>query len=116
MACSSARRMPVLRVAGAVLLMVEAGCGVGLALLRSAAVVVIRNVDSMDCKRICICFIWNFSVSAVSSSEESEEELEEEEEYMMQLCNCCNSLYSDFCDFQVIFYSSCHLGHLAPRP
>ena len=56
----------------------------GLALLRSAAVVVIRNVDSMDCKRICICFIWNFSVSAVSSSEESEEELEEEEEYMRQ--------------------------------
>ena len=76
--------MPVLRVAGAVLLMVDAGCGMGLALLRSAAVVVIRNVDSMDCKRICICFIWNFSVWAVSSSEESEEELEEEEEYMRQ--------------------------------
>ena len=78
--------MPVLRVAGAVLLMVDVGCGVGLALLRSAAVVVIRNVDSMDCNRICICFIWNFSVWAVSSSEESEreEELEEEEEYMMQ--------------------------------
>ena len=84
MACSSAKRMPVLRVAGAVLLMVDAGCSVGLALLRSAAVVVIRNVDSMDCKRICICFIWNFSVWAVSSSEESEreEELEEEEEYI----------------------------------